>query len=100
MTEFARTLERELQTSEARRIGAIESLKEHIDIARAAIRDGGAPTLNENTGNWGLVQDMFDGAVRKAFPNASTLDLYGSSITFTDSTIVLRCAGEEVVCPL
>lgn len=40
MTAFARTLERELQTSEARRIGAIESLKEHIDIARAAIREG------------------------------------------------------------
>lgn len=34
--------------------------------------------------------------MRKAFPNASEVDLYGSSIVFhEDGSLTIRCAGEE-----
>lgn len=46
--------------------------------------------------NSALVQDLFGGVMRKAFPNASEVDLYGSSIVFhEDGSLTIRCAGEE-----
>lgn len=48
-----------------------------------------------------LVQDMFGGAVRLAFPDATASDLYGSSITILPGDkMILRCGGKEVEWPL
>lgn len=48
-----------------------------------------------------LVQDMFDGAIRKAFPEASEVDYYGASITIhPGNKMILRCAGKEIEWPL
>jgi hypothetical protein len=48
------------------------------------------------------VQDSFGGLMRQHFPNASALELWGSSMTFNldKNTAILRCAGEEKEVPL
>lgn len=47
-----------------------------------------------------LVEFLFDSAIKKCFPEASEVELYGAGIEFNaDGSIVMTCAGKTVVLP-
>ena len=42
-----------------------------------------------------LVEDMFGGVLKRAFPDATKIELYGASIIMSDNgDLELRCGGE------